>query len=125
MGHKVEGLLIEDLSARELRALDFYEDDDYERIEVTVLANEELVPAMVYLFSAARRSEVDLGTPWSLQEFREERLNAFVRDEVVPCAAAFEEEEGIRQWHRQRRIATISAVVAAMGAFAFAFMRRS
>ena len=92
---------------------------------MTVQANEELVLAMVYQFSAARRGELDLETPWSLQAFREERLNAFVRDEVVPCAAAFDEEEGIRQWQRQRRIATISAVVAAMGAFTVAYMRRS
>ena len=124
--HKVEGLLIEDLSSRELRALDYYEDDDYERVEVTVqAANEELVPAMVYLFAAARRGEIDLDHPWSLRAFREERLEAFLREEVVPCAAAFNEEESAWQRQRQRRIAAISAAVTAGAACAVAYMRRS
>ena len=128
-GHKVEGLLIEDLSSRELRALDFYEDDDYERVEVTVEATTMEAAAvvekraMVYLFAAARRAEIDLERPWSLQAFRAERLNAFVREEVVPCAAAFNEEESTRQ--RQRRVKAVSAAVVAVGACAVAYMRRS
>ena len=124
LGHKVEGLLLQDLTARELRVLDFYEDDGYDRLEVTVLVNDELRPAMVYLWPAARRSEIDLDRPWSLQTFCDTELDSFLRDVVVPCAVEFEDEEQLLQQVRTQRLLSAGAVLAAAMGLAFAFVRR-
>ena len=122
--HVVEGLLLQDLTARELRVLDFYEDDGYDRLEVTVLVNDELRPAMVYLWPAARRSEIDLDRPWSLQTFCDTELDSFLRDVVVPCAVEFEDEEQLLQQVRTQRLLSAGAVLAAAVGLAFAFVRR-
>ena len=90
----VEGMLIEDLSPRDLRSLDFYEDDGYERVIIPVTAADgSVLDAAMYLWPANIADKVDVDAAWSYEEFREQRMEAFVRDVVVPCAAEFEEEE--------------------------------
>ena len=69
LGHKVEGLLLQDLTAVSFVVLDFQEDDGYDRLEVTVLVNDELRPAMVYLWPAARRSEMTSTGPGLFRHF--------------------------------------------------------
>lgn len=66
----------------------------YDRLqELVSTAEGELVPAMLYVWPAARAHQIDIERQWSYAEFREVSLEAFVRDVVVPCAAEFEEEE--------------------------------
>jgi gamma-glutamylcyclotransferase (GGCT)/AIG2-like uncharacterized protein YtfP len=112
----VDGLLIENLLPRELEALDFYEDEGYERITIPVTtADGTVVEAMMYLWPQAQADEVDRDRAWSYADFRETRLESFVRDIVVPCAAEFEEEERAAAAQAQRRRRAVAAAVAAVG----------
>ena len=97
-GGSVSGHLLESLSEREMRALDFYEDDGYERLVVEVLCRgdgfvSETVEAFAYVWPSHQAGELAVGESWSYEAFRDERLERFVADVVLPCRDDFEAQD--------------------------------
>ena len=97
-GGSVEGHLLEDLTEQELRALDYYEDDGYERLVVEVCPRgdgflSETIEAHAYVWPSDHADELAVGDGWSYDEFRSERLARFVDDVVIPCRDEFEAQE--------------------------------
>ena len=92
-GGTVEGHLLEGLDGRELRALDFYEDDGYERLLVEIECSSHKVEANAYVWPAEHTDQLTVGEGWSYEEFRDERMAEFVTDIVLPCRDAFEAED--------------------------------
>lgn len=91
----VEGMLLEDLSEREMKALDFYEDEAYERLDVMVSVrsadggNEEAA-AMAYVWPLSEKHLLDVGKTWDYEAWRNEKMSDFVKHVVIPCAEEFE-----------------------------------
>ena len=86
----VEGNLLEDLSLNELAILDYYEDEGYERRQVDVICDGASVNGVfAYCWPSTLSSDLSVGIGWSYDEFREERLAAFVTDIVVPVSHGF------------------------------------
>ena len=95
---KVDGRLLEGLSARDLRALDYFEDDGYQRTSVQVHTTArsgapEVVTTTAYIWPEELIDLVDVGRPWSYEGFRAHALESYLEDPVRICAADFEEEE--------------------------------
>ena len=90
----VDGVLLLDLLPREVRLLDFYEDEEYERVSVSVTVGDptELVQADVYAWPATAAHLLDLERPWSFEAFRTTQ-HEFIRDVVVPLRDDFERAE--------------------------------
>ena len=93
-GGSVDGKLLEDLNEREMGALDYYEDEAYERltVDVDVVGGSTVSEVNVYVWPLARSAELDVGgEPWRLDEFRE-TVEDFVADVVIPCRQEYEAE---------------------------------
>ena len=95
-GTRTDGLLLEGLDEREMSALDYYEDDGYDRLLVEIEATDkrERCEASVYAWPKERVHQLSVGQAWSYEEWREVHCSAFVRDVVEPCRDAFEAESG-------------------------------
>ena len=94
----VDGLLLDDLSPRELRALDYYEDEAYERLEVEVVlaaqeGGETKVGATAYVWPRALDHLVEVGTAWHYDTWHSAKCSAFVKEVVIPCSQSFAAEE--------------------------------
>ena len=98
----VDGRLLEGLSARDLRALDYFEDDRYVRTIVTVTApartgstagEAESCRTTAYVWTKGLGHFVDLGRPWSYEAFRAQELTSYLEDPVRTCATEFALEE--------------------------------
>ena len=68
--HSVDGCIYERLRPKELRALDYYEDDAYERISVHVEAESpfggrEAVECLVYTWPTSAANALDIRVPWN------------------------------------------------------------
>ena len=74
--------------------LDFYEDEEYERVSVSVTVGDptELVQAGVYAWPVAAAHLLDLERPWSYDAFRATQ-HEFIRDVIVPVRDDFERAE--------------------------------
>ena len=95
----VTGVLLEELTPRELRALDFYEDEFYERLAVRVepiSAGGVQLDAMAYVWPSSHSHLVDIGAPWSYEAWRENVMTEFVSEVVEPCQAEFNEYDADR-----------------------------
>ena len=92
---QVHGLLLEDLTAKELRCLDYYEDEAYERQRVCVECAEtgEQLAANAYVWPAALDQQIAIGMEWHYDDWRRDTMASFVRDVVEPCGRAFEEQD--------------------------------
>eukprot|EP00928_Gymnodinium_smaydae_P067196 TRINITY_DN50134_c0_g1_i1.p1 TRINITY_DN50134_c0_g1~~TRINITY_DN50134_c0_g1_i1.p1 ORF type:complete len:200 (-),score=37.17 TRINITY_DN50134_c0_g1_i1:123-722(-) len=117
-GHSISGVLLEQLTSWELRVLDFYEDDGYEREEVLVSAADvrgelENVTAFVYVWPEANADQLVLDKPWSYAAFREAQLADFVENVVLPCRAEFEEQEAANQQSLMPKVMPIAWIAGA------------
>ena len=91
---RVRGILYCDLSDDEMRRLDWFEGDEYDKIacEVELLDGDgsdqtttrTVVSTQVYLWSDSV-AELDLSRPWSYETFRENDLAAYLEQTVRPC----------------------------------------
>ena len=96
----VTGVLLEELTQRELRALDYYEDESYERLEVRVepiSGGGEQIDAMAYVWPSEHSNLIDIGNPWSFEDWRENVMADFVSEVVLPCQAEFNEHDAETQ----------------------------
>lgn len=81
-GHKVEGKILFEVDEESLKILDFFEEEDYFRKELTVLTdNDRKVSAFVYLWNSELKEK--LKSDWSPEEFEKEHLQEYVL-EVIP-----------------------------------------
>ncbi len=87
----VDGIVLDGLSARELRCLDFYEDEAYERLAVSVecMRTKERIDACTYVWPSPLERLVDVGSAWNYDEWRRLHMGSFVPSVVLPCAEEF------------------------------------
>jgi len=100
-GSNVEGLLIEGLLPREMRALDYYEDEEYTRKAVTVMVDgdgysglhvkQKEVRAACYIWPLEKADLLDRSTSWSKDEFCNEKLLDFMKEVIAPVRREFDE----------------------------------
>lgn len=78
---KVQGMVLLDLSDRELKILDVYESQEYFRQTVTpVLEDGSEVEADVYIWKNEFRPQLQLGLPdWDYSEFRQAHMGDYLR----------------------------------------------
>ena len=99
-GYVVEGILLERLRPQEMQALDFYEDDNFKREVVKVVAasgfgGEEELESLAYIWPPAGVVTLDPTIPWSYTNFRTQHMKRFIESVVKPCRKAFENHEGV------------------------------
>jgi len=89
----VQGVLYRNLSVNEMKRLDWFEGDEYEKIacHVDVMIDDNgsngsdaPVATHVYLWTNPV-TELDLTQPWSYQRFRQHHLEAYLERTVRPC----------------------------------------
>lgn len=78
---KVEGKILFDVDEESLKILDFFEDSDYIRKELTVSFENQKTTAFVYVWNP--KFEDQLKLDWSSEEFKEKHLRYYV-SEVIP-----------------------------------------
>jgi len=78
-GSIVEGRVYFDLSEEDLRRLDFFEGEQYERTEVVVecVSDSSAINCCAYLFKP-RYHDLLLSEDWSFEEFLQKGLNVFL-----------------------------------------------
>ena len=101
-GHEVEGIIYERLRPKEIRCLDYYEDPSYQKVPVTVVAEngfggQQTIDALVYTWPASPQAvkALDLDRPWVYNEFRRRYMADFMDSVVAKCKERFEKEEGV------------------------------
>ena len=82
----VKGVLYKDLSVNEMKRLDWFEGDEYDKIscEVEVADSSEMVETQVYLW-VKPIEELDVTQSWSYEQFREQNLEKYLEQTVRPC----------------------------------------
>ena len=82
----IEGVLVKSLTPNELRAFDFFEDIEYERVDVNVRLGDldELIEAQAYVWRADNKW-IEYGKHWSYDRFRRESLDWYLGATVKPC----------------------------------------
>ena len=75
-GAVVAGVLYRDVDARAMAIFDEWEDEEYDRRTVTVLAAGEATSANAYVW---KRADLVRGD-WDIEEFRRERLHLYAPD---------------------------------------------
>lgn len=85
---RVQGILYRDLSVNEMERLDFFEGDEYEKIECEVEKlnenNNERFATQVYLWTNPI-NELDLTQQWSYERFYGKNLQTYLERVVRPC----------------------------------------
>ena len=74
----VEGRLLEDLSPPDLAVLDFFEDEEYVRTAVNVVAGGETKPCTAYVWPIERADLLKLDAEWSYDAFRSKDLESYL-----------------------------------------------
>lgn len=85
----VDGTLLLGLSARDERALDYFEDEAYEKTAVLVETARGAEEAAAYVWRADAEEALELERPWDYAEFRSRELARYVKHVCEPCAAEF------------------------------------
>ena len=101
-GHEsdaIEGVLFERLRPQEMSMFDHYEDNDYLREHVRVVAangfgGQEEVECLVYLWPRAGATALNLEAPWAYTDFRTRNMQAFIEQVIKPCRRSYERENG-------------------------------
>lgn len=92
----VPGILFMELTDAEMEILDWFEDVEYTRTNVSVITEKEkqkqLVPTQVYVWTNPLE-ELDLTRPWDYEQFRKERLSQYLVETVRPCLDEFNKEK--------------------------------
>jgi len=85
--HKMTGILYQELSPQELKILDWFEDEEYTRIDVTVnLIKEDEssnVNTQLYLWTNPL-TQLDCSKEWNYQQFRATKLDWYLEHTVRP-----------------------------------------
>ena len=91
----VDGLLLDGLSQREERALDYFEDEEYTRqpVSVSIEGGARRLEAQAYIWELRFEHLLDRETPWSFDEFRSRDLSWYLSDVCEPCRAEFDAAE--------------------------------
>ncbi|WP_455206396.1 gamma-glutamylcyclotransferase family protein [Kaarinaea lacus] len=77
-GARVDGVLYRDVTPKFFKILDRYEDDIYERRQVTVMnAHSQLVSAWAYVIPLQHKKELSK-KPWSREDFANTNLKRFL-----------------------------------------------
>ena len=77
-GASVEGRLLDGLSARDLSALDYFEDEEYVRTDVSVVAAGETRPCTAYVWPSDKAHLLTLDEAWSYDDFRRKDLPEYL-----------------------------------------------
>jgi gamma-glutamylcyclotransferase (GGCT)/AIG2-like uncharacterized protein YtfP len=89
-----EGLMYHELDYKEMRVLDWFEDDEYTRtnIEVQLVGDDSLniETTQVYVWTNPG-SDLDVAKSWVYREFRETRLDWYLKNTVKPCRHGLDE----------------------------------
>ena len=101
-GPEVEGIIFERLRPKEIRCLDYYEDPSYQKVPVTVIAEngfggQHAIEALVYTWPASPQAvrALDIDRPWQYTDFRRLHMKDFQESVVAKCKERFEKEEGV------------------------------
>jgi Gamma-glutamyl cyclotransferase, AIG2-like len=91
----VQGLLWKNaLSAKEMDMMDWYESDDYHRVQVQVqeYGNDESTTTMaqVYVWREDLMDSLHLDREWSYEQFCQESLESYMERTVQPCRVGME-----------------------------------
>jgi gamma-glutamylcyclotransferase (GGCT)/AIG2-like uncharacterized protein YtfP len=79
------GVLYSGLGGYDMHCLDWFEGPQYYRETCTVEADDgKQYNAVVYLWISPV-SELEVDTPWSYENFRENHMERYLRDVVAPC----------------------------------------
>mmetsp|Transcript_27809 Transcript_27809/g.64408 ORF Transcript_27809/g.64408 Transcript_27809/m.64408 type:complete len:162 (-) Transcript_27809:515-1000(-) len=81
------GVLLQDLTESEIRALDWFEDEGYERtpVKVTIAAGKQEVPTQCYVWNYPK-SQLDLERgEWSFAHFEKVHETHYLERTVYPC----------------------------------------
>eukprot|EP00978_Attheya_sp_CCMP212_P008537 scaffold20005_cov55-Attheya_sp.AAC.8 len=94
---RVKGRLLQDLNPNEMKVLDWFEGDEYQRTPITVtlcdgedkkhdgmLLLDQVVETQVYLW-ANPLSELNLQGTWDFEAFEEEHVENYLTHTVRPC----------------------------------------
>ena len=82
--HKTQGILLQGLSEKEVRVLDYFEGDEYSRRDVTVSCQGQSYNAQTYVWSNPL-SELNLDQEWDYAHFCENHLECYLETTVRLC----------------------------------------
>jgi len=89
------GIFYEGLSSTEVQRLDWFEDVEYTRRDVTVfLPGEKTRKTQVYLWTNSQ-AELNLDQEWDYDSFRKNHLEWYLQHTVCPCCDEID-RQGIR-----------------------------
>ena len=92
--HITKGVLYCDLMPQEMKRLDWFEDSEYERRDVTVcLEDGSQRQTQVYVWTNPH-AELDLSQEWSYENFREQFLDWYLENTVRPCRRELDRLDG-------------------------------
>ena len=83
---RIQGVLYQDLSADELKRLDYFEGPEYNKIpcDVETVETNEKVATQLYLWTNPSR-DLDLTQTWSYEYFYSNDLDQYLEKVVRPC----------------------------------------
>ncbi|CAJ1957632.1 unnamed protein product [Cylindrotheca closterium] len=88
---QVNGLLIEDLTPKELELFDWFESDEYIRKVVEVRTkNQKSVEAFAYIWNPDLMEMLLLDQEWSFENFCKENKELYLKNTVTPCRKEME-----------------------------------
>lgn len=113
-GYVVEGILLERLRPQEMAALDFYEDDNFKRESVKVVASsgfggEEELETLAYIWPPGGVVTLDPTAQWSYTNFRSQHMKRFIESVIQPARKAFEKQNGVLEAQMSQRTARSTA----------------
>lgn len=91
-GASTQGILYHGLTAKEISRLDWFEDVEYTRRQVSVETDEKKVTATETYVWTNPLSELHVNAEWSLEEFCQTHLTRFLEQTVTPCCIRMERE---------------------------------
>ena len=89
---EVHGCLLENLSHLEMKLLNWFEGDEYERRLVKVSTNDDiLIDAHAYIWKSHLLEELNLQEEWCYETFCKEHLEWYLENTVRPCRREMED----------------------------------
>ena len=91
-GRQVHGCILENLSALDIRLLDWFEGEEYERETIQIYISEasnveksSLIHAETYIWKPHLLNELDQSKEWSYDNFCKKHLDWYLKNTVQPC----------------------------------------
>ena len=89
---EVRGCLLENVSFHEMKLLDWFEGDEYERrlVQVSIERSPSLVEAHAYVWKPHLLHSLRLEEEWCYETFCNKNLNRYIQKTVGPCRKEME-----------------------------------